>query len=218
MVITNLCISACTFRETESSLQKFTLLSGSLSAPHDVTLKLSDGVNFKAHKVILAAVSPVFNGMLFGNFKEGKSDEVNLEEENGDIMKLFIDFVYNGNCKLDSLDDVLPLMKVIDYYQVNKVPFHIMCGNVILDKLDSSNYLSLLPKFASMMSKESIKKAADKVMCYSNCDFVNKFDETKDLPEEVMPFLLQRNDIHCPEVDIFDFLVKWPIASLMAYS
>ena len=63
----------CIFcRETESgSLQKFTLLSGSLYAPPDVTLKLSDDVSFKAHKVILAAVSPAFNGMLFGNFKEG---------------------------------------------------------------------------------------------------------------------------------------------------
>ena len=195
--------------ETGSSLQKFTLLSGSLSVPPDVTLKLSDDISFKAHKVILAAVSPVFNGMLFGNFKEGKSDEVNLDEEDGDIMKLFIDFIYKGNCKLESLDDVLPLMKVVDYYQVNKVPFHLMCGKVILDKLDSSNYLSLLPKFAGVMSEESIKKAADKVMCYSNCDFVSKFDETKDLPEELLFFLLQRDDISNPEIDIFDFLVKW---------
>ena len=86
-----------------------------------------------------------------------------LKEENGNIMKLFIDFIYNGNCKLEDLDDMLPLMKVVDYYQVNKVPFYLMCGKVILDKLDSSNYLSLLPKFANVMSKESIKKAADKV-------------------------------------------------------
>lgn len=200
-----LCIS-----ETESgSLQKFTLLSGSLSAPPDVTLKLSDDISFKAHKVILAAVSPVFNGMLFGNFKEGKSDEVKLEEENGNIMKLFIDFIYNGNSNLEDLDDMLPLMKVVDYYQVNKVPFYLMCGKVVLNKLDSSNYLSLLPKFAGVMDNESIKKAADKVMCYSNCDFVNKFDENKDLPEEMLLFLLQRSDICNAEVDIFDFLVKW---------
>ena len=188
---------------------KSSLFSGSLSVPPDVTLKLSDDVSFKAHKVILAAVSPVFNGMLFGNFKEGKSDEVKLEEENGNIMKLFIDFIYNGNCKLEDLDDMLPLMKVVDYYQVNKVPFHLMCGKVILDKLDSSNYLSLLPKFAGVMSKESIKKAADKVMCYSNSDFISNFDENKDLPEEVLLFLLQRSDVCNAEVDIFDFLVKW---------
>ena len=112
--------------ETEKSLQKITLLLGSLSAPPDVTLKLSDDVSIKAHKMILAAVSPVFNGMFYGNFKEGKSDEVKLHEEDSSIMKLFIDFIYSGNLKLENLDDMLQLMKVVDYYQVNKVPFHII--------------------------------------------------------------------------------------------
>ena len=190
------------------SLEKLTLLSGSFSAPPDVTLKLPDGTTFKAHKVILAAVSPVFNGMLYGKFEEGKSDEVNLQEENGSIMKLFIDFIYNGSCQIENLDDMLPLMKIVDYYQVNKAPLCVMCGNIILDKLDSTNYLSLLPKFASVMSKESIQNAADKVMCY-NSDFTSKFDDTKDFPEELLLCLLQRNDIPYPEMDIFNFLVKW---------
>jgi len=194
--------------EAEMSLEKLTLLSGSFSAPPDVTLKLPNGTTFKAHKVILAAVSPVFNGMLYGKFEEGKSDEVNLQEENGRMMKLFIDFIYNGNCQIENLDDMLPLMKIIDYYQVNKAPFGVMCGKVILDKLDSTNYLSLLPKFASVMNKESFQKAADKVMCY-NSDFISKFDDTKDFPEELLLCLLQRNDIPNPEMDIFNFLVKW---------
>ena len=190
------------------SLEKLTLLSGSFSAPPDVTLKLPDGTTFKAHKVILAAVSPVFNGMLYGKFEEGKSDEVSLQEDNGKMMKLFIDFIYNGNCKIENLDDTLPLMKIVDFYQVNKAPFRVMCGKIILDKLDSTNYLSLLPKFASVMSEESFQKAADKVMCY-NSDFISKFDDIKDFPEELLLCLLQRNDIPNPEMDIFDFLVKW---------
>ena len=203
-IIINFCCS-----DTENSTKKFTLISNSLSAPYDVTLKLSDGGIIKAHKMILAAVSPVFNGMFYGNFKEGKLDEVNLQEDNGKIMKLLIDFVYNGDCKLENLDDVLPLMKVVDYYQINKVPFHLKCGKVILAELDSSNYLNLLPKFVRVMSEESIQKAADKVMCYCKCDFISNFDETKNLPEEVLLHLLQRNDIHFPEIEIYNYLVKW---------
>ena len=197
------------FSDTEKTTKKFTLISNSLSAPYDVTLKLSNGKVIKAHKMILAAVSPVFNGMFYGNFKEGKLDEVNLQEENSNIMKLFIDFVYNGDCKVDNLDNVLPLMKVVDYYQINKVPFLLKCGKVILAELDSSNYLDLLSKFACIMSEESIQKAADKVMCYCNCDFISNFDETKNLPEEILLYLLQRNDILLPEIEIFDYLVKW---------
>ena len=110
---------------------------------------------------------------------------------------------------MDCVDDILPLLEVMDRYQLNKGAFYHVCGKVILANMDSSNYLTLLPKFVAVLNEESMRKAADKVMCYTNCDFIDKFDETKDLPEEVLLLLLQRNDIANPEIDIFDFLIKW---------
>jgi len=124
-------------------------------------------------------------------------------------MKQLIDFIYKGSCNLDNPDSILPLIATFDFYQINTAPFLHMCGEVILSQLDSSNYLTLLPKYVSVMSEESHKKAADKVMSYTNNDFVTKFYQTKDLPEEVLHALLQRGDINCHEVDIFDFLAKW---------
>jgi len=159
--------------------------------------------------MILAAVSPVFERMFYGDFKEGKSNEVVLPKDNYITMKQLIDFIYKGSCNLDNTDSILPLIAAFDYYQINKTPFLHVCGEVILSQLDSSNYLILLPKYVSVMSEESHKKAADKVMSYTKNDFVTKFDETKDLPEEVLHALLQRGDINCHEVDIFDFLAKW---------
>ena len=41
-----------------------------------------------------------------------------------------------------------------------------MCDEAILPRLDSSNYLILLPKYVRVMSEEGHKKAADKVMSY----------------------------------------------------
>ena len=41
--------------------------------------------------------------------------------------------------------------------------------------------LHLVPKYVSVMSEEGHKKAADKVMSYTNNDFVTKFDQTKNL-------------------------------------
>ena len=46
-------------------------------------------------------------------------------------------------------------------------------------------------------------------MSYTDNDFITKFDETKDLPEEVVLCLLKRNEITCHDIDIFSFLVKW---------
>ena len=158
--------------------------------------------------MILAAVSPVFDRMFYGDFKEGKSVAVDLPKDSSKMMKLLIDFVYCGKCELKNLDDILPLLEVFDRYQINKVPFYHNCSEVILANLDSSNYLVLLPTFASVMSEEGIRKAANKVMHYANNDFIAKFDSTKDLPEEVLLRLLQM-DITNHEVDVFDFLVKW---------
>ena len=159
--------------------------------------------------MILAAVSPIFEKMLYGNFKESSLSEVNLPEDNYKNIKMLIDFVYTGGCQVKNVDDILPLAEVIERYQINKLPLYHLCGKIILSQLDSSNYLTLLPKFASVMDEKSIKRAADKVMCYTSNDFVTVFDEVKDLPEEVILSLLPRDDIKNPEVDIFDFLVKW---------
>ena len=178
------------------------------SPPTDVTLKLSDG-SIDAHRMILAAVSPVFEKMFYGDFKEGKSSIADLPADNCKVFKLLIDFIYNGSCKMECMDDILPLLEVMDRYQLNKGAFYHMCGKVVLANVDSSNYLTLLPKFVSVLNEESMRKAADKVMCYTNSNFIDKFDKTKDLPEEVLLLLLQRNDITNPEIDIFDFLIKW---------
>ena len=180
----------------------------SFAPPTDVTLKLSDG-SIGAHRVILAAVSPVFEKMLYGNFKESSLSEVNLPEDNCKNMKMLIDFVYTGGYQVSNVDDIFPLAEAIERYQINKLPLYHLCGKTILSQMDSSNYITLLPKFACVMDEISIKRAADKVMCYTNNNFVVKFDEVKDLPEEVILSLLPRDDLENPEVDIFNFLVRW---------
>ena len=159
--------------------------------------------------MILAAVSPVFEKMLYGNFKESSLSEVNLPEDNCNNIKMLIDFVYTGGCQVKSVDDIFPLAEVIERYQINKLPLYHLCGKIILSQMDSSNYLTLLPKFSCVMDKKSIERAADKVMCFTNNNFVAKFDEVKDLPEEVILSLLPRDDLENPEVDIFNFLIRW---------
>ena len=157
--------------------------------------------------MILAAVSPVFERMLYGDFKEGNSRIAELPIDRYRVIKLLVDLVYNGSCKPSNLDDILPLSEVMDRYQMKKGAFYHMCGEVVLGQLNCSNYLTLLPKFVSVLDKDNVKKAADKFMCYTSSGFIDKFDETKNLPEEVLLLLLQKDDN--PELDIFNFLTKW---------
>ena len=130
---------------------------------------------------------------------------VDLPKDSSEILSHVIDFVYHGSCELKNLDDIFQILEAFDRYQINKVPFYHMCSEVILTQMEASNYLNLLKKFAKVMSEEGIRKAANKVMSYTNDDFVAKFDDNKDLPEEIMLQLLQIDTTN-HEVD---FLVKW---------
>ncbi|XP_065892814.1 kelch repeat and BTB domain-containing protein 8-like [Dysidea avara] len=175
----------------------------------NVPFKFSDGTTIGANRESLAERSEVFEKMFNSEFKEKTSSVIPLPADNLKTIKQLLDIIYKGGCEMDGLDDIIPLMEVVDRYQFNKAPFLHMCGEAILSQLDFSNYFTLLPKYVNVMSEESHKKAADKVMSYTNNDFVTKFDETKDLPEEIMLLLLDRNDIKSHEIDIFSFLVKW---------
>ena len=159
---------------TKTMTNKMSLIQispGSFSPPTDVTLKLSDG-NIDAHKMILAAVSPIFERMFYGDFKEGNTKEVELPKDSYKIVNPLVDFIYNGSCKLENLDEIVSLLEIVERYQINKAPLQHMCDEAILPQLDSSNYLTLLPKYVSVMSEEGHKKAVDKVMSYTNNDFV----------------------------------------------
>jgi len=181
---------------------------GSFSPPTDVTLKLSDG-SINTHKMILAAVSPVFERMFYGHFKEGESKKVDLPMDNYKMIKLLIDFIYSGSVELDCLTEFISLMEVADRYQINKVPLKQLFGECVLSKLDSSNYSVLLSPFANSMTEESCSKAANKVVSYTESNLRQNFKRTKELPEEIILPLLQCSDIDCSESELFYFLVDW---------
>ena len=176
--------------------------------PTDVTLKLSDG-SINAHKMMLAMVSPVFEKMFYGGFKEGKSDDVDLPKDNYKIIKLLLNAMFEESCEMESLNDIFPLMEVAERYQINKVPLQQICSEAILSELRLYTYLTILPKYASLMSEDSLRKAAGKAMLYTNNAWVKDFDKAKKLPEEVLLFLLNRKDIPCSELELFRYLVKW---------
>ena len=176
--------------------------------PSDVTLKLQDG-SIKAQKMMLACVSPVFEKMFYGNFKEATSKVVELPGDSNKIMKLLLDIVFEESCEMESLDDIIPLMEVVERYQINKAPIQQMCDEAILAQMNASNCFILLPKFSNLMHEESIKKAADQVMKFTNNDVIANHQCTKELPENILLSLLHHDKLYSYDAEIFEFLVYW---------
>ena len=72
-----------------------------------------------AHKTILGARSPVFSAMFrHSNLKEAASDEVVIEDVDGDTMQIFLEFVYGKETFLSDFDTACAVMAVADKYDV----------------------------------------------------------------------------------------------------
>ena len=176
--------------------------------PSDITLKLQDG-SIKAQKMMLACVSPVFEKMFYGNFKEATSKVVDLPSDSHKIMKLLLEIVFEESCEMESLDDIIPLMEVVDRYQINKAPIQQMCDEAILTQMNANNYYILLPKFSNLMHEVNIKKAVDQVMKFNNNDIIANHQCTKELPENILLSLLHHDKFYNHDTEIFEFLVFW---------
>ncbi|XP_066371250.1 BTB/POZ and MATH domain-containing protein 1-like isoform X2 [Miscanthus floridulus] len=60
----------------------------------DVTFELESGERFLAHKIILAARSPVFMAEFFGGMNERSSQSVRIEDMDADVFKVMLHFIY----------------------------------------------------------------------------------------------------------------------------
>lgn len=63
----------------------------------DVTFTCS-GKEFKAHKVILASQSPVFEKMFTIDMKEKRSETVEISDLTPEVLSDFLNYIYTGSC------------------------------------------------------------------------------------------------------------------------
>ncbi|CAN8269608.1 unnamed protein product [Cochlearia groenlandica] len=76
---------------SDLGLQVGKLLESGVGA--DVTFRV-DGETFVAHKLVLAARSPVFRAQLFGPLKNHNTKCVNIEDVEAPIFKMLLHFIY----------------------------------------------------------------------------------------------------------------------------
>uniref|UniRef100_A0A0A9YUL4 TD and POZ domain-containing protein 4 n=1 Tax=Lygus hesperus TaxID=30085 RepID=A0A0A9YUL4_LYGHE len=77
---------------------------------------LVDGKRFEAHKIVLAAVSPVFLAMFESGMKECISNEIVLTDTDPEGFENFLKFVYSGG--VPDMKHVVTLVNLADKYHV----------------------------------------------------------------------------------------------------
>jgi len=101
------------------------------SAFSDVTLK-TKGRSFRAHRVILAARSPVFRAMFSHNMQETKSNEVIIKDIEGDVLEELIRFIYTNKVN-DVAKIARPLLAAADKYALESLKT--MCESALISQM-----------------------------------------------------------------------------------
>lgn len=164
------------------------LNSGDLS---DVVL--SNGtIKIPAHKVILAARSPVFAKMFQHPMKENQENFVMISDIPDDVLKELVSFMYTGTVTIKDSKLARNLYITADKYSV--MGLKKLCSEV-LQKMTPDNVLDMLA-MADLLEDATLKQAAlDFIaMNYSQLkkskDWEDFMNENKTLAIEILSFVI----------------------------
>lgn len=130
--------SAVKVQECNLSCQLGNLLDTGLLS--DVSL-LADGQEYKAHKAILAARSPVFGAMFEHEMEERKNGRVEIPDVDSDVFREMLQFIYTGKTsKLDQM--AAELLAAADKYALDRLK--VMCEESLCSSLSIDNVCSVL--------------------------------------------------------------------------
>ncbi|CAO2597555.1 Speckle-type POZ protein-like [Lemmus lemmus] len=119
------------------------------------------GKEFKAHKSVLAARSPVFSAMFEHEMEECKKNRVEINDLDPEVFKEMMRFVYTGKApNLDKMAD--NLLAAADKYALERLK--VMCEEALCSSLSVENVADTLV-LADLHSAEQLKAQA--------IDFIN---------------------------------------------
>jgi len=130
----------------------------------DCTISIGDN-NFKAHRLVLAAKSPVLRKMLTEN---PDANELQLENVNADIFEILTGAMY-GELKTDDFDDATILQELL--HATNKleiIELKMIVRETLLEKVDSDNAADLLILATKCNEKALKSKAFEEIKNYLN--------------------------------------------------
>jgi speckle-type POZ protein len=114
----------------------------------DVTFSVG-GEAFAAHKVVLAARSPVFRAELYGQMKERTAPSITLEDMQPSAFRALLHFVYTDSLPdMDDLDHdeyseiIRHLLVAADRYAMDRLK--LMCQNILCQYIDADSVAETL--------------------------------------------------------------------------
>ncbi|VDP20231.1 unnamed protein product [Soboliphyme baturini] len=170
----------------------------------DVTLEVC-GRRISAHRLVLAAIIPYFDGMFLNQMSENFSREITIKDANPDAFDALVSFAYTGRLKI-STTNVQALFVTSSFLQMTSV--FSACSDFLANRICLSNVLTLRDLGKSF----ACQKLVDACDRYINTHFsqVSNLTEFLSLPLEEVLFMLSRDQLFVKhEETVYCAGIRW---------
>ncbi|XP_053391420.1 kelch-like protein 11 isoform X2 [Mercenaria mercenaria] len=172
----------------------------------DVKFRCKDhdeGERISAHKVVLAARSPVFQAMFFGPCADGK-DEVDLTNAVGATLDIVLRYIYSDTVTLTK-ENASAVLEMAHYYQVtNLVQF---CADYLATIITPENACGILT--LAMFYKVTTLRDACCTFIDRNADEILNSEGFLELPDDCLTYILKGDTFYADENNIFIKAEDW---------
>ena len=161
-----------------------------------------------AHRVIVAAGSPVFHAMLYGNMKESSQKEIELTNIDSSTLKMLLSFIYSGHVRTNLMDCV-ELLRAADYFDIKELKT--MCLDMVKEKLFDIGFDDLIYNITTLAIRYQLDSLLD--VCVTHIEI--HIEEVIDcswfgsLPLSVLTVLVKSSNLEVRELDLFLAVAEW---------
>ena len=185
------------------------ILSSLLDDPstHDVTFKTSNGLSASAHRAIVAAGSPVFHAMLYGNMKESNEKEIELISVDTETLKALLSFMYTGEVELDT-NNCYKILEAAQYFIVTSLENK--CAGFIAGLLNTKNFCTIAA-FANSKNSTILLEKCNNFLKHRifSIDQIIHSPGFIQLPVQCIIEMCGSSEICVKEVDLFIAIKEW---------
>ena len=147
---------------------------------------------------VVAAGSPVFHAMLYGNMKESGQKEISLPNIDSKILQYLLKFMYTGKVCFD-MDKCLCVLKAANYFGIET--FESCC----VDYINATFSVENCCQTATFAHSNNFQLLKDKCLSYMFTEAVEliKSPQFKTLHADLLSAFLKSSNVHACEIDVY---------------
>lgn len=159
-----------------------------------------------AHKIVLSVCSPYFHCMFNSNLKESSEREITINEIDGEILELLINYCYAGKISITE-DNVERILSTACLFQISSVVA--ACSNFLGKQLHFTNAIGFV-LFAEQQNCDDLYQLSLDFVESNFMEVYQRSEEFVQMDVEQITKLLKNENLNVnSEEDVFKALKRW---------